>query len=280
MRGVVSRPLWAVSISGRIPLASFIPLPFQGCEPGCVAPVGVRDVRGVDIHDDVLEALLQNGSVLFVKVVGECESRGYLLAATVVPMVTLAPVAPVVALAPVAPVVALAPVAPVAPVVAVTPAVLPLVTVSLVVVSETLEDLSQLCAILSVSFCTGRSQLHDMPGHLFSLLTTVTVDSVTDRLAQALDSVADALVATAVLIINTVVSVVIDPVIILVIMRMVNPVTLTTGIGRIGVLLQIEHLVIGIPQFERRSDFVVRLTISGEQFLAYIGVDISEMVAL
>ena len=271
MRGVVSRPLWAVSISGRIPLASFIPLPFQGCEPGCIVPVGVREVHGVDIHDDVLEALLQNGSVLFVKVVGECESRGYLLAATVIPMVTLAPVASVVTLAPVA---------PVAPVVAVTPAVLPLVTVSLVVVSETLEDLSQLCAILSVSFCTGRSQLHDMPGHLFSLLTTVTVDSVADRLAQALDSVADALVVTAVLSINTVVSVVIDPVIILVIMRMVNPVTLTAGIGRISVLLQIEHLVIGIPQFERRSDSVVRLTRSGEQFLAYIGVDVSEMVAL
>ena len=255
---MVSISCWVFSLAGFVPL----PLTFQGGDPIRVVPVGVRAVCGLDIQDNELEALLQHRSALFVKVVGECESRGYLLAATVVPMVTLAPVAPV------------------APMVAVTPAVLPLVTVSLVVVSETLEDLSQLCAILSVSFCTGRSQLHDMPGHLFSLLTTVTVDSVADRLAQSLDSVADALVASAVLLINTVVSVVIDPVIILVIMRMVNPVTLTAGIGRISVLLQIEHLVIGIPQFERRSDSVVRLTRSGEQFLAYIGVDVSEMVAL
>ena len=154
-------------------------------------------------------------------------------------MVTLAPVASV------------ALVAPVAPVVAVTPAVSSVVTASLVVISETLEDFSQLCAIISVSFCTGRSQLHDMPGNLFSLTIAVAVHSVADRLAQPLDSVADALFVTAVLIINTVVSVVIDPVIILVIMRMVNPVTLTAGIGRIGVLLRIEHLVVGIPQFER-----------------------------
>ena len=160
-------------------------------------------------------------------------------------MVTLAPVASVASVASVALV------APVAPVVAVTPAVSSVVTASLIVISETLEDFPQLSAVFSVPFCTGRSQLHDMPGNLFSLTIAVAVHSVADRLAQALDSVADALVATAVLIINTVVSVVIDPVIILVIIRIVDLVTLTAGIGRTGVLLQIEHLMVRIPQFER-----------------------------
>jgi hypothetical protein len=115
-----------------------------------------------------LEALLQHRSALFVKAVGECESRGYLLAASVVPMVTLAPVASV------------ALVAPVAPVVAMTPAVSSVVTASLIVISETLKDFSQLCAILSVSFCTGLSQLQDMPSNLFSLTIAVTVHSVAD----------------------------------------------------------------------------------------------------
>ncbi len=147
-------------------------------------------------------------------------------------MVTLAPVASV---------------APVAPVVAVTPAVSSVVTASLVVISETLEDFSQLCAILSVSFCTGRSQLHDMPGNLFSLTIAVAVHSVANRLAQSLDSVTDVLFVTAVLIIDTVVVLFIGAVII----RIVDPVTLTAGIGRTGVLLQIEHLMVRIPQFER-----------------------------
>jgi len=180
-----------------------------------------------------LEALLQHRSALFVKVVGECESRGYLLAASVVPMVTLAPVASV------------ALVAPVAPVVAVTPAVSSVVTASLIVISETLEDFPQLSAVFSVPFCTGRSQLHDMPGNLFSLTIAVAVHSVADRLTQSLDSVTDVLFVTAVLIIDTVVVLFIGAVII----RIVDPVTLTAGIGRTGVLLQIEHLMVRIPQF-------------------------------
>ena len=150
-------------------------------------------------------------------------------------MVTLAPVASV------------ALVAPVAPVVAVTPAVSSVVTASLIVISETLKDFSQLCAILSVSFCTGLSQLRDMPGNLFPLTVAVAVHSVADRLTQSLDSVTDVLFVTAVLIINTVVVLFIGAVII----RIVDPVTLTAGIGRTGVLLQIERLVVGIPQFER-----------------------------
>ena len=235
---MVSISCWVFSLAGFFPL----PLTFQGGDPIRIVPVGVRAVCGLDIQDNELEALLQHRSALFVKVVGECESRGYLLAASVVPMVTLAPVASVVTLAPVA---------PVAPAVAVTPAVSSVVTASLVVISETLEDFSQLCATLSVSFCTGRSQLHNMPGNLFSLTIAVAVHSVADRLTQSLDSVTDVLFVTAVLIINTVVSVVIDPVIILVIIRIVDPVTLTAGIGRTGVLLQIEPLMVRIPQFER-----------------------------
>ena len=129
---MVSISCWVFSLAGFFPL----PLTFQGCDSIRIVPVGIRAVRWLDIHDNELEALLQHRSALFVEVVGECESRGYLLAASVVRMVTVTPVASVAMVAPVAPVV-----------VAVTPTVPSVVTASLVVIFETLEDFSQLCAI-------------------------------------------------------------------------------------------------------------------------------------
>ena len=165
---MVSISCWVFSLAGFVPL----PLTFWGCDSNRIVPVGIRAVRWLDIQDNELEALLQHRSALFVEVVGECESRGYLLAASVVRMVTVTPVASV------APVASVIPVAPV--VVAMTPAVPSVVTASLVVISETLEDFPQLSAGFSVSFCTGRSQLHDMPSNLFTLTIAVAVHSVAD----------------------------------------------------------------------------------------------------